>query len=143
MQILLAVTFHFHRLNGVITSGIIFFSTFLLSACSSLVFLDSILFNQSMYSDFEASNCLRTFLCSLSLFLCSWFTDDPVDAGVKPSESDETLLKNIEEREGEETKVRSPVSPSHYSSFISKLTFTWFVDLVRKASKKELKFEEI
>lgn len=96
-----------------------------------------------MYSDFEASNSLRTFLCSLSLFALSWFTDNPVDAGVKPSEDGETLLENIEQHEGEESEVRSPVSPLYYCSFISKLTFTWYLDLVWKASKKELKFEEI
>lgn len=126
-----------------ITSGILFFSTFLLSACSSLVFLDSILYNQSTYSDFEAGNNLRSFLCSLCLFLLSWFTDDPVAAGLRPSENGETLLDNIEEQDGEEPEVKSPVSPLNYSSFISKITFSWYIDLVRKAAKKELKFEEI
>lgn len=127
-------------MNGVITSGILFFSTALFTVCSFLVFLDSAF--DPMYSDFETTNIFRIFLCNLCLFFLSWFTDDPVDAGLKPREDDETTSEKTEGHEKEKFK-EPPPCPHDYSSFISKVTFTWIISLLRKAANRELKLEEI
>lgn len=142
MQTLLTATYHFHRVKGVITSGILFFSTALFTVCSFIVLLDSTLYNQSMYSEIESTSIFRIYLCNICLFFLSWFTDDPVDAGVRPREDDETLPEKTEQHEGEKLK-EPPVCPHHYSSFISKVTYSWCLHLFRKTANRELKLEEI
>ena len=92
-----------------------------------------------MYSDFESTSIFRIFLCDFCLFFFSWFTDNPVEAGLKPS--DETLPENIENHE---KTTKEPIAcPHHHSSFISKATFSWVIELFRTAAKRELKLEDI
>ena len=137
----MTVVYYYHRINGVISSGINFFVTFLSATCSFILLLDTLLYNKPAYSDFEISNINRLFLCNLCLFVLSCFTDDAIDAGLKPSENGESLLDNFETNEIENEKVK--ISPKQYSSFISRISFYWYFNLVNLASKRELKINEI
>lgn len=102
--------------------------TFLSSVCFGILLLDSLLYNETMYSDFEQDNFYRTFIAAIVLFAMSWWTDDAVEAGLKPSYEEEALLNNIESDENEyEDQVKAKVSPRVYSSFIKKITFWWSV----------------
>ena len=133
----MTVIYHFHRVKGVITSGITFSVLLLNTTCSFVLLLDILLYNSSMYSKPETNNIYRICLCNCCLVVLSFFTDDPVDAGLKPSE--------IEAPDGEDRMPDNEVdlSPKQYCSFISKITFFWYTKLVKKANKRELKINEI
>ena len=116
-----------------ITSGIMFVVTLSNLVCTFILLLDTLLYNESMYTDFELNNFYRLFLCSLCLFVLNCFTDDAVDAGLKPDlkkqEEDENLLdKNLEKE--------AKISPRIYSSFLSKLTYYWFIEFFKTAAKR-------
>lgn len=113
-----------------ITSGIVFTLTFLLTICTGILFLDTILYNESMYHDFERKSIFRNFLCSFGLFLLSCFADDAEDAGIKAKE------ENL-------THGQAPISPKEYSSFISKVTYFYFTNVIKSTCEKEIKPENI
>lgn len=102
-----------------------------------------------MYKEYERSNIYRTFFCSLCLFIISCFTDDPIDAGIKPNKNEEYLLNNSEKNETKEKEKEEeneddlPVSPLEYSSFLSELTYFWYTKIIRLACKREIKMNEI
>lgn len=115
----------------------------LILAVSSLVLLlDASLYNGSMYSDFEANNVYRIFLCSAGLLVLSCFADDAVDAGLRPApkiEDDDTLLNNTDDSHSSDSSKEEAanVSPRVYSSFLSQITFYWFMEFFKTASKKK------
>lgn len=145
---------HYQRVKGVITSGSIFMANLILVVSSLVLLLDSNLYNGSMYSDFESNNVYRIFLCTASLFVLSCFADDAVDAGMRPApkiEDDETLLNNADDSHSsnnsnstESSKEETNVSPEVYSSFLSRITFFWFLEFIQTASrKKTIHFNDI
>lgn len=138
-QVMLAVVHHYQRVNGVITSGPIFVANLILSSSAMVLLLDALLYNGPMYTAFERDNVYRTFFCSASLFVLTCFADDAVDAGLRPPpqvEDDETLLNNTDESASSEEKKTANVAPRVYSSFLSRITFFWFMQFFRATSKK-------
>lgn len=94
-----------------------------------------------MYNDFEKNNVNRIFLCNICLFFLSWFTDDPLTAGLKPSPSSDEI--NLDHSETNEKEENSPVSPNQYSSFISRITYFYHTKLVQKLVKNEFKINDL
>ena len=139
----MTVIFHYHRVKGVITSGIIFSVLLLNTTCSFVLLLDILLYNSSMYSEPETNNIYRIFLCNFCLFVLSCFTDDSVEAGLKPNEDDKNLLDEIGTKNKTTEDNEADISPKLSSSFISNITFYWYTKLVKKAFKRELKINEI
>lgn len=72
------------------------------------------------------------------------FTDDPVDAGLKPKKSNKTLLANEETScSNEFGDDKAEVSPRVYSSFLSQLTFYWFTEFFKKIANRSIHFDDI
>ena len=137
------VVHHFQRVNGVITSGLIFVANLIVSSTSLVLLLDALLYNGSMYSDFETNNVYRICLCSASLLVLSCFADDAFDAGLRPLpkiEDDDTLLNNTDDSTSSfssSDEEKANVSPRVYSSFLSQITFFWFMQFFKATSKKK------
>ena len=138
----MTIIFHYHRVKGVITSGIIFTVLLLNTTCSLVLLLDILLYNSSMYSEPETNNIYRIFLCNFCLFVLSCFTDDSVEAGLKPNEDDRNLLNKMK-KDMPNAKNEADLSPRMFCSFVSKISFFWYTALVMKGYKRELKINEI
>ena len=139
--------YHYHRIYGIITSGSVFIITFFNALCSTVLLLDASFYNTSMYADIEISNIQRIFLCNLCLFIFACITDNPIDAGLKPSFSNKkstktdkkSLIDNADFDEENEMKL----SPKPYASFISKLCFFWLNSFFVRSSGRILQFNDI
>ena len=112
--------------------------------CSFVLLLDTMLYNRSMYEEFEVNNIYRIFLCSLCLFVMNCFTDDPVNAGLKPGPKDsENLLHNMETSTDGKIPAEPKVSPRVYSSFLSHITFYWYSEFFKITKTKPVEFDDI
>lgn len=125
-----------------ITSGFMFVANLMLFICSLVPLLDSRLYNAEMYSNFEVTNLYQVALCSAGLFVFSCFADDAIEAGLKPRpqstkpKNDDSVLLNHMKDSDEDSKERN-VSPRVYCSFLSRITFFWFIEFFKTISKKE------
>lgn len=134
--------------------------------------MDVILYNGSLYQNQEKNNIYITTFFSICLFFICCLTDDPIKAGIKlnrnrclrnatlQSNDELSLLSNaeIEEENSEDSSENSSetngneseivdnqlsISPLEYSTFLSKLGYFWYAKLIRLASKREIKLNEI
>ena len=127
-------------MNGVITSGCMFLADLIVSVCSLVILLDALLYNGAMYSDFEVNNAYLIGFCSAILFILSCFADDAVDAGLKPPQTAKTDKNGqLNQPNGFIPSDSKPVnvSPRVYSSFLSQITFFWFIEFFKILEKKK------
>lgn len=98
--------------------------TFLLTICSAILLLDTSIYNESKYYEFEKKSIFRTFLCNFCLFVLSCIADNTDDKD--DLKSKDKGLKNDEKK-----------CPSEFSSFLSKITFYWYTEIIKKSASSK------
>lgn len=134
LQSILFILFIYHRLNGIITSGIIWTFLFFNSICSGILVLDIYLYNESSYLRTEIYVIIFNFLFNALLFIICSFTDNAYQAGLRKKslmiinqdEEDEIKKDVLDKDRYNESEYRQ--SPETYQSFPSSIFFSWSVD---------------